>query len=242
MTTDTKGAEAFYPRLTGWTAEPFPGMPYTVWKRGTVQVAGMMTLPDEAKNAGAPSHWLMYIASPNVDETAATATRLGAKVYVAPRDIPEVGRFAVFGDPQGAVFAVLTPTPPGGDTGFAPEIGDISWHELMTVGNKAALDFYRELFGWEQTGEMDMGPMGIYRMFGRGGKTLGGMFDKPAEVPAPPHWLLYVRVADVHSAAEVVKANGGQILNGPMEVPGGDWIVQCLDPQGAAFALHHVKS
>ena len=57
----------------------------------------------------------------------------------------------------------------------------------------------------------------------------------------PPHWGLYFRVTDVHAGAERIKANGGQVLNGPMEVPGGDWIVNGMDPQGAAFSLHHRK-
>jgi len=75
-------------------------------------------------------------------------------------------------------------------------------------------------------------------MFGRGGRAIGAMLKKPAERPAPPHWLFYARVADARKAAAAVKAHGGQVLNGPMEVPGGDWIAQCADPQGAMFALH----
>jgi hypothetical protein len=47
-----------------------------------------------------------------------------------------------------------------------------------------------------------------------------------------------VRVGDVQSSVGQVKDAGGTVINGPMEVPGGDWIAQCLDPQGAAFALH----
>ena len=86
-----------------------------------------------------------------------------------------------------------------------------------------------------------MGPMGIYQMYGREGKTFGGMFKKPAEMPAPPHWLGYVTVPDIQKGAELVKANGGQILHGPAEVPGGDWILNALDPQGAAFAMHQKK-
>ena len=84
--------------------------------------------------------------------------------------------------------------------------------------------------------------MGKYHMFGRA-FPLGGMMNKPPEMAqVPPHWGIYFRVADVHAGAERVKANGGQVLNGPMEVPGGDWIVNCMDPQGAAFSLHHRKS
>ena len=58
---------------------------------------------------------------------------------------------------------------------------------------------------------------------------------------AMPHWLAYVTVPDVEAVAAKVTALGGQVLNGPMDVPGGDTIAQCLDPQGAAFALHLKK-
>jgi uncharacterized protein len=89
---------------------------------------------------------------------------------------------------------------------------------------------------------MDMGPEGKYQMFGRQ-FPLGGMMNKPpAMAQAPPHWMIYFRVPDVHAAAERVKANGGKVLNGPMEVPGGSWIVNAMDPQGAAFSLTHNHS
>ena len=64
------------------------------------------------------------------------------------------------------------------------------------------------------------------------------MFNKPPEMPFPPNWLQYIQVDSADGAAERVKANGGQVLNGPMDVPGGDRIAQCLDPQGGAFAVH----
>ena len=84
----------------------------------------------------------------------------------------------------------------------------------------------------------DMGPMGVYFIFKRNGRDVGGMFNISKEMPMPPSWLHYVRVDSADTAAERVKANGGQVVNGPMEVPGGDRIAQCVDPQGAAFAVH----
>lgn len=242
MTTDPKAAEAFYPAVTGWSAAAFPGldMPYTLWTRGEAPLAGLMLLPDEARKAGAPPHWMMYVGTPSVDDTTGYAQGLGAQVIVPPTDIPNVGRFAVLSDPQGAVFSVYMSATSAAPAG-APKVGDFSWHELATTDHAAAFDFYRALFDWEQTGVHDMGPVGLYRMFGRQGLVLGGMFNKPAEMPAPPHWLLYVRVDDVQRAVAAVRAGGGHVLNGPMEVPGGDRIAQCLDPQGAAFAVHQLK-
>ena len=240
LAADPDRAKAFYSELIGWGTEPFGTgpMPYTLWKHGDVPIGGMMALPEEVKKAGVPSHWLAYVGTPSVDTTVSKATGLGAKTMVPPTDIPEVGRFAVLQDPQGAGFALYTPK---GDPGpeCSPESGMISWHELMTTDHGAAFDFYSALFGWKKGQAMDMGPAGIYQLYGRTADAhLGGMFNKPPDVPGPPYWLLYVSVADVNESVERVKHLGGQVLNGPMEVPGGDLIAQCLDSQGAAFALH----
>ena len=78
--------------------------------------------------------------------------------------------------------------------------------------------------------------MGTYQQFSAGGETIGGMFTKPPTLPLP-FWLYYFNVADIEAAAKRVEAGGGEILYGPMEVPGGAWIVHCADPQGAIFAL-----
>ena len=83
---------------------------------------------------------------------------------------------------------------------------------------------------------MDMGPSGIYHMFATGGPTVGGMMNKPEQMPAPA-WLFYFNVPVLDAAIERLKAGGGQVIVGPIEVPGGLWIVQGTDPQGAHFAL-----
>ncbi len=83
--------------------------------------------------------------------------------------------------------------------------------------------------------------MGFYYLFGRNGRELGGVFDKPAEMPGPPAWLGYIRGKDLDKVVNKVKAGGGSLINGPMEVPGGDWIAQFVDPHGAMFAVHVVK-
>ena len=121
------------------------------------------------------------------------------------------------------------------------KIGEFSWHELMAADYAAAFTFYEALFGWEKIEAHDMGPMGVSAFFGRHGAQLGGMFTMPPGMPMPPNWIQYIRVDDADAAAERVKANGGQILNGPMDVPGGNRIAQCMDPQGATFAVHSKK-
>jgi predicted enzyme related to lactoylglutathione lyase len=239
MTTDEDAAVQFYTKVTGWGTETWQGpTQYTMWTAKGTPVGGVMKQP---AGTGAPPHWIGYVSTPNVDETTAKAERLGGRVLVKPADIPEVGRFAVLADPQGAAIAVYRPSreqaPPAGP----PRPGEFSWHELATTSQPDATKFYESLFGWNGTSDMDMGDMGVYAMFGLGEEPFGGIFKKPAEMPGPPNWLHYIHVDDVKRVVDVVTANGGQVLNGPMEVPGGDWIAQCMDPQGGMFAIHSLN-
>jgi predicted enzyme related to lactoylglutathione lyase len=108
---------------------------------------------------------------------------------------------------------------------------------LHTTDWPAAFGFYAALFGWTKGEPFDMGPMGVYQLFATGDCPVGGMMNMTAEPKAPPHWLYYFNVEAIDAAVARVAAAGGQVLNGPMQVPGGSWIVQGLDPQGAPFAL-----
>ncbi|HKI03910.1 MAG TPA: VOC family protein [Thermoanaerobaculia bacterium] len=242
MTPDPEAAKAFYTAVAGWGTQLFESMAYTMWTAGETPVGGIMKLPDEAVSGGAQPHWLAYVSVANVDATTARAQELGGKVLVPPTDIPTVGRYSVITDPQGASIATFTPENAAQEAPAKPPVGDFSWHELATTDAEAAFSFYSELFGWAKTSAMDMGPMGVYQMYGCGEVPFGGMFPKPKEMPGPPAWLHYARVADVNASVEAVKQNGGKVLMGPHEVPGGDLIVQIMDPQGGMFAVHQVKA
>jgi predicted enzyme related to lactoylglutathione lyase len=243
MTTDPSAAEKFYDKVVGWSSAPFQGSPepYTVFKRsGDVQVAGLMKTP---KGMNMPPFWAMYVAVPKLEEAVAHIKRLGGSELSEIIDIPTVGRLQMLKDPQGAAFYIMQPTPREERPEAAPQVGEASWHELMTTDAEAAMKFYSEVFGWQPSDVMDMGPMGKYHMFNRPIGMLGGMMNKPpAMANVPPYWGIYFLVSDINAAVEGVKTNGGQILNGPMEVPGGDWVVNAMDPQGAAFSLHAKKS
>lgn len=238
LTTDPEGAAAFYPRVTGWGTQSWVEG-YTMWMvgGGEVPMGGFMTLPEEAKAAGAPSHWLGTITTPEVDATVARAVELGGSIIKDPFDIPDVGRLGIVADPQGAIIELLTPLtesplPDPEKDGF------VSWHELATTDPVAGFGFYAELLGWQKAGDFDMGPMGTYQLFGYGEAPVGGIFRKPPHMAGPSAWLYYVRVPSADQAAEQAKAAGAQVLNGPMEVPGGDRIAVFMDPQGAVTAVH----
>jgi len=241
MTSDQAGAEAFYRAVVGWALADAgqPGMRYTILSAGERGMGGVMALPAGAATAGMRPGWLGYVGVPDTDGAAERIARAGGAIHRGPDDIPDVGRFAVVADPGGALFQLLTPLPRA-DAPPPPDLeapGMVSWHELYSrSGQEKAFAFYAEQFGWETLELMDMGPMGKYRIFGAGGVAMGGMMDAPENVPGSA-WSFYVNVAGIDAAADRIRAHGGQVLMGPHEVPGGRWIVQATDPQGAAFAL-----
>jgi uncharacterized protein len=239
MTTDRAGARAFYRQVVGWKAQdsPMAGMDYEMFAAGETPVVGMIDQPEDARKMGAPPSWIGYIAVADVDATAAKVTAAGGTQYVPPRDIPNMGRFAVIADPQGAVFALWKSATADQDQPPAQQApGRVGWHELYTPDPAAALDFYGRLFGWEKQETMDMGEMGVYQIFGFGDQMLGGIMTKPPNVPVSC-WQYYFNVGNIDDAGERVKSAGGQIVFGPQEVPGGGFVVMGIDPQGANFAL-----
>jgi predicted enzyme related to lactoylglutathione lyase len=233
MTTDPNATAAFYPSVTGWGTEAWNlDGDYTMWIANGAPLGGVTKIAAPARMP----HWLAYIATPDVDSTVMQAEDLGARIVAHATSVPGVGRYAVLRDPQGALFAAFTPEAAAPGHEGEAMLGEFSWHELATHDYPAALRFYERLFGWEKADAIDRGGGDLYQMFRRNGVLLGGMFKRTAE-DGPPAWLHYVLVEDVDRASAVVSDKGGTVLAPPTEVPGGDRIVQCLDPQGARFAL-----
>lgn len=244
MTTDMEAAKAFYAEVVGWGTHDasIPGMAYTLFTTGGASVSGLMGLSEDARKRGAKPSWIGYVGADDVDDTADRIKNLGGTVHVSPKDIPEVSRFSVVADPQMALLGLLKWLKPGlGQPAELGTPGRVSWSELLAADCEKALVFYGELFGWQRADAVDIGAMGTYQLFSARGQTIGGMLTKSPRVPAP-FWLYYFNIGDIDAAAKRVKAASGQILNGPMEGPGGYWIVQCMDPQGAMFALMGTRS
>jgi predicted enzyme related to lactoylglutathione lyase len=233
MTPNTAQAHRFYGKVAGWKTQAFEHDPsYQMFAAGSGALGGTV------ERAEAPAAWLSFIATTDLETTVGDAMQLGAKVLTNVTPIPGgAGQWAVLQDPQGATFAIYQSAGPHASE-KPPKRGEFSWHELATTDYKGAFEFYSKLFGWEAAGEADMGPLGTYFMFGRNGTPLGGMFIKPAEMIGEPSWCGYIRVKDLNKAVGTAKAAGATLINGPMEVPGGDWVAQLVDPQGAMFAVH----
>jgi predicted enzyme related to lactoylglutathione lyase len=233
LTPNKAAAHDFYSKAVGWAKQAWEQDPsYTMFAAASGPLGASIESREDAP------HWRPYIGALDVDETVAAATRLGAKVLTPATSLPNAGRFAVLEDPHGAKFGVhSSPTEPRPET--PPVYGEFYWHELATTADPvAAFAFYQELFGWDEVRQYDMGPMGVYLVFSRNGREIGGMFDKGKQgLPGGAYWVGYVRVPNMDAAVATVKAERGTLLNGPTEVPNGDWIAQFGDPHGAFFAV-----
>jgi uncharacterized protein len=242
-TTDMESAKAFYGDVLGWGTQDVPasGPAYTLFTAGGAAVSGLMELPKEATTSGLRPSWLGYVCVDDVNAAANRIEELGGAVHVPPTEIPNVSRFSIAVDPQMATIALLKWL--NGDQQQPAELdapGRVGWHELLAADWEQAFAFYRELFGWQKA-QTDTGAVGTYQLFSARGETIGGMYTKPAMEPVP-FWLYYFNVGDIDVAMKRVKAGGGTILTGPIEVPGRRWIARCTDPQAAIFALMGKRS
>jgi predicted enzyme related to lactoylglutathione lyase len=239
MCEDLDSAAKFYAGVAGWSiAESgMAGFPYRIASAGSHGVAGLMTIPEDAKAMGARPCWTGYLWVEDVDGAVPGLIAAGARLMKGPQDIPGVGRFALIADPGGAMFMIFRdaggnppPPPPEGTPGLA------GWRELHAGDGAAALAFYTSQFGWKHDRDFDMGPRGVYHIFQTARGEAGGIMTKAPDSPGP-YWLYYFRVEAIDAGAARVQAGGGKITIGPIQVPTGDWIVQAVDPQGALFAL-----
>ena len=239
MTSDTNAAAIFYKDVIGWDAKEagVGDRPYTIFSMGPANIGGLMPIPEEASAGGAKPCWTGYILVDDVDVYTERVKAAGGTVYRAAEDVPGVLRFSVVGDPHGAAFVLfkgMSEMPP---VELAPEAsGNIGWHELHAGDRASAFAFYSGLFGWTETQAMDMGPLGIYQIFATGDAAVGGMMTKMPDSPTP-FWLFYFNVDAINDAIARTVKGGGKVCMGPHEVPTGQWIVQCTDPQGAWFAM-----
>lgn len=245
LTPDPDGAKRFYDDVVGWDIEPAPSGPldYRMIRRGDGgNAGGVMRLSDALVAGGARPVWLGYLHVPDVDSAVAAIVAEGGQVHMPATDMENVGRIAMVADPQGAVVYLMTPTPPAGQPDAVSDVFSVDrphhvrWNELTASDPAAASDFYRRHFGWRQEGSMPMGAAGDYLFLQHGGVAIGAIMP-PMHEKARPQWTYYLGVADIDRSAGAVKAGGGQVLMGPHQIPGGEYSLTGVDPQGAFFGL-----
>lgn len=239
LTPDSDASKAFYDSVVGWTiGARLEGMDYRMIEAPDGAVGGVMQLNADMIAGGAKPTWLGYFGVDDVDAAVASITAAGGQVHLPPFDIAGVGRIAMVTDPQGVPFYVMRGASDGTSTAYSRHgLGHVSWNELLTPDDAAALAFYDKQLNIKKVGAMPMGAMGDYSFISNseGGEAIGAVMKAPPG--APSAWSFYFRVSDIEAAKQRIERSGGKVAHGPMEVPGGEMVLQATDPHGARFGL-----
>jgi hypothetical protein len=240
LTTDMAAARAFYGHVVGWQAkDALAAFPYIILSADHAEIGGLMELPPEGRRMGATPRWVGYVAVDDIDGTVERLRRIGGSVFVPPT-ASNIGRVSIVADPQTATFGLVGGLKRGRPSEQPERPGQVGWHELFAADGKKAFAFYSELLGWQPVARAH-DPLDSYQLVAVGGRTFGGMFNKLPRAPVP-FWLYYIEVSDVAVAVARVKEAGGQVVQGPIELPDRCWIARCIDPQGAMFSLQGKSS
>jgi uncharacterized protein len=234
-TPDIEAAAGFYGELFGWEIPELPNSAemggYRRAKKNGRDVAGVYPLMEEGQHPA----WASYVSVSDAEATAAAIGENGGSTIVEPMDIG-MGHMAVFTDPSGAFFGIWQPGTFAGAE-LVNETGALGWNELETRDPARAQEFYGAVFGWGFE-EPRSGPMEDYKVLTLGDSPVGGIANIAGRVPdeIPDHWMTYFWVEDADAAVEQVKAGGGEVQIGPMDIPVGRFAM-VADPFGAGFAV-----
>jgi predicted enzyme related to lactoylglutathione lyase len=236
-TPDADASAAFYGEVLGWsTTEPGPEASggYRMFQQEDKNVAGLMGHMQE----GQPTAWATYVSVEDAEKTAEKVTAAGGSVIVAPMDVMDIGRMAVFADPTGAVFGVWQPKSfTGAD--LVNEPNSLCWNEVHTRDTESDKAFYTSVFGWQAGRPSFEGAPETYTVWELGGKPVGGMMPMTEEMfppDVPPHWSVCFAVADCDATVDKARERGGTVVAEPVDMPIGRFAA-VIDPQGAWFTL-----
>lgn len=234
-TSDTDRARSFYGELFGWTSEQadeeFGG--YINFSKDGQMIAGGMA---NDGSSGMPDVWSVYLATDDAEATVAAATSNGGQVIVPAMPVGDLGSMAVVLDAGGAAIGAWQP---GLHKGFqvAGEAGTPNWFELHTNNYDAAVQFYRDVFGWDTHVMSDESDF-RYTTLGEGDEQAAGIMDAAAFLPAgvPSNWQIYFGVTDTDAALARIVELGGTVVQPAEDSPYGR-LAQAADPMGALFKL-----
>ena len=235
FTSDPDKSRAFYGELLGWTAdEPNPdfGGYFNFSKNGSLVAGGMRN----DGTAGVPDVWNVYLAVENAEATVASATAHGGSVIVPAMEVGDMGSMAVITDAGGATIGMWQPGTHQG-IGLVGEHGSPAWFELHARDYGAAVQFYKDVFGWDASTMSDTDEF-RYTTLGEGDEAAAGIMDSSGFLPegVPAHWAVYLRVDDTDAAVKTAVHFGGALVMPAEDTPWGR-IAMVSDPTGAHFRL-----
>lgn len=247
MTTEADAAAKFYGDVVGWKIATEPTSPpgkmdyRSIVRADAGSAGGVLQLSPEMVAQGTRPTWLGYIYVPDVDVAAKAIEADGGRVMMPKMTLP-VGDIVMVTDPMGAPFYVMRPVPPADQPDKQSDVFDpskvqhVRWNELQSTDLPRARQFYAKHFGFELRDSMPMGDHGDYHFIDHAGVRLGGMMKTPA-TDVPGGWQFYFGVPSASVAKRAIEAGGGKIVTDLHQVPGGDWVVKAVDPQGASFGV-----
>lgn len=228
-TTDPAAAKQFYTGLFGWTYDDQPMSDegaYSLAQIDGKDVAAISPMPPGSD--GIPTHWNSYVSVPDVEATVGLVEGAGGTVVMPPFDVMDAGRMAIVQDPTGAMINVWQAKNHAGAR-LVNDPNMWSWNELLTPDVPKAGEFYAKVFGWT----VHPVPDGSYTEFKLNGDSIAGAQNPPMPF-IPPAWTVYFAVDDTDAMIEKIKAGGGALFAGPIDIPIGRLAV-AADPQGGMF-------
>jgi predicted enzyme related to lactoylglutathione lyase len=232
---DVEAAARFYSELFGWEVERDPRPEaggYTMFSRNGKHVAAASPPPRE----GVPTVWTVYLATDDVDATAARVREAGGTLMMDPFDVFDSGRMTVAADPSGAVFGLWQAGSHIGSE-VRNEPGTMNWAEVQTRDRAAAQPFYEQVFGYG-TAVREMAPGSEYVVFEVNGQPAAGLVEIGADWgDVPSNWSVVFEVADCDAAVAKVQELGGRLLHGPDDIEGIGRFAVVADPWGATFQM-----
>jgi predicted enzyme related to lactoylglutathione lyase len=235
FSSDTDKARAFYGELFGWTSEAageeYGG--YINFSKDGVPIAGCM---GNDGSAGTPDGWSIYLASEDAETTVKSAEANGGQVFVPPMAVGELGTMALIADAGGAAIGIWQPGLHKG-FGLIGEPDAPAWFELHTRDYETAVDFYRDVFGWD-THTVGDTPDFRYTTLGEGEGQLAGIMDASGFLPegVSAHWSIYFDTADTDASLAKIVDLGGSVVTSAEDTPYGR-LATAADPTGAMFKL-----
>ena len=236
---DPDASRSFYSQLLGWDIQVNPDPQYGGYSMATdaeVGVAGIGPKMDP----NAPTVWSLYIGTDDAAALAQKVTDNGGKVVMAPFDVGDQGKMAVFQDPTGAFFSCWQASGMRGFVSHQP--GAFDWADLNARGVDKALPFYEKVFGWSIRTRQDDPNQPPYNEFQIEGESILGAWEMNSMVPpeVPSYWQIYFKVLDVDLWYARALQLGATGLVPPSAMPDGRFAI-VTDPQGASFGLLHLE-
>ena len=236
VTPDLAAAKRFYGGVLGWTFHDIAtgDTTYVIARLGDAPIAGLVQRSKEPNGQGQAA-WLPFLSVADLQQAAQRIIEHGGKEVLPPRAYRLRGKQAVYADPQGAVFAVLN-----SHSGDPPDVlaapGEWIWGAVMTRDPDSDAGFYQEVFDFEVF-ELPSDDRGNHLLLASENFARASVNPLPQPDAVQPHWVAFVRVADVSKAAEAAKTFGGRVVVEPHQDRHGGTVALLADPAGAVIGV-----